>query len=215
MRPLTFTTTAFSSLVDSIVMVGSANFGYSITTTHPSETVARPRAIICEDDVEKLRPRVRFRVAQQVGWVCADLDDIVQETLARFLVAVRQDKLHSPAAVGAFLNSICRNVIFEYRRRLMRDGVMPEIIPDPSDKRLSGAEQLEIRDAITQGLAQLSSRDRQILRAFYIEEKTKEEILALTGLSYEQFRVVLCRAKERFRTSYNARLQQARGQRHL
>jgi RNA polymerase sigma-70 factor (ECF subfamily) len=162
-----------------------------------------------------LRPKVRFRVAHQVGWACADLDDIVQETLARFLIAVREDRIHSPAAVGAFLNSICRNVIFEYRRRLMRDDVMPEIMSDPTDQRLSGAEQFEIRDAIALGLAQLSARDRQILRALYIEEKTKEEILALSGLSYEQFRVVLCRAKERFRAFYSARLQQAPRRPHL
>jgi RNA polymerase sigma-70 factor, ECF subfamily len=161
-----------------------------------------------EDEIEKLRPKVRFRVAHEVGWACADLNDMVQDILTRFLLAVRQEKVRDPAAVGAFLNGICRNVIYEYRRRLLREDAMPEIIPDPADKRLSGAEQFEMRDAIAIGLAQLSARDREILRAFYIEEKSKEEILEASGLSYEQFRVVLCRAKERFRAIYNGRVQQ-------
>jgi DNA-directed RNA polymerase specialized sigma24 family protein len=108
------------------------------------------------------------------------------------------------AAVGGFLNGICRNVIFEYRRRVAR-GDVPEDVPERADRRLSGAGQFELREAIAQGMAQRSARDREILRAFYIEEKPKEEILAARGLSYDEFRVVLCRAKERFRAIYNAR----------
>lgn len=161
-----------------------------------------------EDEIEKLRPRVYFRVAHEAGWACADLDDMVQESLTRFLLALREQKVRDPAAGGAFLNGICRNVVYEYRRRLLREDAMAEIIPDPADKRLSGAEQFEMRDAIAVGLAQLSARDREILRAFYIDERSKDAILAASGLSYEQFRVVLCRAKERFRAIYTGRVQQ-------
>ena len=51
-------------------------------------------------------------------------------------------------------------------------------------------------------MEQLSPRDRRILRAYYLEEKSKEEILNATGMTDENFRVVLCRAKERFRNIY-------------
>ena len=157
---------------------------------------------VTEADIETLRPRVRLRVAHTIGFACADLDDIVQETLTRFLLALRDGKVRDDAA-GAFLNSICRNVIFEYRRRIHREEGMPESIPEPLDQHISGAEQVEIRDAIARSLAQLSERDREILRAFYIEEKPKEEIYIAYGITYEQFRVVLCRAKERFLTIYS------------
>ena len=60
----------------------------------------------------------------------------------------------------------------------------------------------ELRQAIAQGMEQLSERDRRILRAFYLEEKSKDEILRQTGMTDENFRVVLCRAKERFRAIY-------------
>jgi RNA polymerase sigma-70 factor, ECF subfamily len=156
-----------------------------------------------DGDVEKLRPKVRLKVGYELGFFCPDIDDIVQETLTRFLLAVKDGKLRNPEALGPFLNGICRNVILEYRRRSMREAPMPEVIPEPPARGIPDAGLLEIRQAIAQGMELLASRDRQVLTAFYLEEKTKDEILKLTGMSDENFRVVLCRAKERFRAIYN------------
>jgi RNA polymerase sigma-70 factor, ECF subfamily len=155
-----------------------------------------------EEDLEKLRPRVRFKVSYDVGFYCPDVDDIVQEALMRFMVAAREDKIRDQAALGAFLNGICRNVVSEYRRRNMRDEPMPEVVPEPPGKSIPEAELFELRQAIAQGMEQLSERDRRVLRAFYLEEKSKDEILKQTGMTDENFRVVLCRAKERFRAIY-------------
>jgi RNA polymerase sigma-70 factor (ECF subfamily) len=155
-----------------------------------------------DDELEKLRPKVRFKVSYEVGFYCPDVDDIVQETLSRFLVATREDKILNPAAVGAFINGICRNVISEYRRRNMRDEPMPEVVPEPPSKAIPDGDLFELRDAIARGLEQLSERDRRVLRGFYLEEKSKDDILKQTGMSDENFRVVLCRAKERFRAIY-------------
>ena len=79
---------------------------------------------------------------------------------------------------------------------------MPEVVPEPPGKSIAEAELFELRQAITQGMQQLSERDRRVLRAFYLEEKSKDEILKQTGMTDENFRVVLCRAKERFRAIY-------------
>ena len=155
-----------------------------------------------DEDLEKLRPRVRFKVSYDVGFYCPDVDDIVQEALMRFMVAAREEKIQNPAALGAFLNGICRNVVSEYRRRNMRDEPMPEVVPEPPGKSIPEAELFELRQAIAQGMEQLSERDRRVLRAFYLEEKSKDEILKQTGMTDENFRVVLCRAKERFRAIY-------------
>src|SRR5579863_2439415 len=127
------------------------------------------------EDLEKLRPKVRFKVRYDVGFYCPDVDDIVQEALMRFMVAARDDKIHNPAAVGAFLNGICRNVVSEYRRRNMRDEPMPEVVPEPPGKSIPESERFELSQAITEGLEQLSERDRRLLRAFYLEEKSKDE----------------------------------------
>jgi RNA polymerase sigma-70 factor (ECF subfamily) len=154
------------------------------------------------EDLEKLRPRLRYKVAYDVGFYCPDLEDIVQEALMRFMVAAQEDKIRDQAALGAFLNGICRNVVSEYRRRNSRDEPMPEVVPEPPGKSIPEADLFELRQAIASGLEQLSERDRRVLRAFYLEEKSKDEILKQTGMTDENFRVVLCRAKERFRAIY-------------
>ena len=167
-----------------------------------------------EDDLETLRPKVRFKVRYEVGFYSPDVDDIVQETLARFLVAAREQKILNPAAMGAFLNGICRNVISEYRRRNMRDEPMPEVVPEPPAQRIAEADLFDLRQAIAQGLEQLSERDRRVLRGFYLEEKSREEILRETGMTDENLRVVLCRAKERFRAIYVEQTKHRGGSRH-
>ena len=155
-----------------------------------------------DEDLEKLRPKVRFKVCYDVGFASPDVDDIVQEALMRLMTAAREDKIQNPAAIGAFVNGICRNVVSEYRRRNMRDEPMPEVVPEPPDKSIPEADLYELRQAIAKGMEQLSDRDRRVLKAFYLEEKSKDEILKQSGMTDENFRVVLCRAKERFRAIY-------------
>jgi RNA polymerase sigma-70 factor (ECF subfamily) len=166
------------------------------------------------EDLEKLRPRLRFKVCYELGFYCPDVDDIVQETLARFLVASNQQHIHNPSALGAFLNGVCRNVISEYRRRNMRDEPMPEVVPEPPGKGIGEADLFNLRQAISHGLEQLSERDRRVLRSFYLEEKSREEILREMNMTDENLRVVLCRAKERFRAIYLEQTQHRGPSRH-
>ena len=167
-----------------------------------------------DEDLEKLRSRLRYKVGYEVGFYCPDVDDIVQETITRVLVATREEKIQNPAAVGAFLNGVCRNVISEYRRRNMRDDPMPEVVPEPPSNGIGATDLFDLRQAIAQGLDQLAERDRRVLRAFYLEEKSRGEILKETGLTDENLRVVLCRAKERFRAIYVEQTKHRRPSRH-
>ena len=166
------------------------------------------------EELEKLRLKLRFKVCYEVGFACPDVEDIVQETLARFLVASQDDKIRNTEAAGAFLNGICRNVILEYRRRSQRDEPMPDVVPEPPGRSLAETDLFELRQAIARGLADLPERDRRILRSFYLEEKTKEEILLQTGLSDQNFRVILFRAKEKFRAIYLEQTKHQAGLRH-
>jgi RNA polymerase sigma-70 factor (ECF subfamily) len=158
--------------------------------------------ILSDDELDQLRRRLRFKVRYDIGFYCPDVEDIVQETLTRYVTATQEGKIRNSAAGGAFVYGICRNVISEYRRRNLREEPMPEVAPEPAPKTLPEADLFELRQAVAAGLEQLSERDRRILRAFYLEEKSKEEILKQTGLTEENFRVVLCRAKERFRAIF-------------
>jgi RNA polymerase sigma-70 factor (ECF subfamily) len=48
----------------------------------------------------------------------------------------------------------------------------------------------------------MRERDRDLLRAIFLEEKEKEEICREFGVDREYLRVLLHRAKERFRLSF-------------
>ncbi|HVV44303.1 MAG TPA: hypothetical protein VHC72_03835, partial [Bryobacteraceae bacterium] len=96
----------------------------------------------------------------------------------------------------------CRNVILEYRRRVRREPLADPDIPVKDTGVRPEAEVFEMRQAIDQGLAELAERDQRILRSLYLEGREKEDICREWGMTDAQFRVVLFRAKERFRRAY-------------
>jgi len=160
------------------------------------------------DNLERYRLKLRYKVCYHLGSSCPDVEDVVQETLIRFLRALRDEKIRNPESTAAFLSGICNNVIQEYRRRAWK-----EPLSDPDSSLAERAEApevdvLELRQAIAVAMTQLSQRDQDILRAFSLEERDKEEICRSMGCSDGQFRVALFRAKERFRRIYQEALKQ-------
>lgn len=152
--------------------------------------------------LDQFRVKLRYKVRYHLGSACPDVEDLVQETLVRFLRFAEENRIRNPDNVGAFLNGVCNNVILEYHRKSGREEPYE---PDLHDERQSvepQAEVLECREAVNAGLAQLSARDHSMLRAFYLEEKSTEEICQALGTTEAQFRVALFRAKERFRKIY-------------
>ncbi len=159
-----------------------------------------------EHSIERLRLKLRYKVLYHVGHNCADVDDLVQESIVRFLRAEQRNQIRNTEEVGAFLNGVCRNVILEYRRRSRREPLADPDIPIPDIGIRPEAEILEMRDSIETGLAELAERDRTILRALYLDGKEKEDICKEWSMSDAQFRVVLFRAKERFRRVYGTEM---------
>lgn len=159
-----------------------------------------------DEMLAKFRYKLQNKIRYHVGGACPDVEDLVQETLVRFLRFAGGDKIRNPGNLGAFLNGVCNNVILEYRRRLWREEPYePEF---HQDRHAAGpeADLMEVREAIDAGLAQLSDRDHAILRSFYLEGASRGEICQALGIADAQFRVALFRAKERFRKIYNASL---------
>jgi DNA-directed RNA polymerase specialized sigma24 family protein len=163
--------------------------------------------------IENFRRKLLYKLRYHLGSFCPDVEDLAQDTLARFLECSREGKIRNEDRIGAFLSGICNNVMHEYRRRLWR-----EIAYDPD---LHGnrsvppeAERVDMQDAILAGLLQLSARDRTVLREFLLDERSKEVICRELGLTDPQFRLVLFRAKERFRQIYTGGLKQLSARRH-
>ena len=156
--------------------------------------------------LDKLRLKLRCKVRYHVGGVCPDVEDLVQETLVRFLRFAKEERIRNPANVGAFLNGVCNNVILEYRRRIWRDDPGTREVSDGGYSAQAEVELMEVRAAIEAGLAQLADRDHAILRYLYLEDRSREEICRVLGLTDAQFRVALFRAKDRFRKIYKESL---------
>lgn len=160
---------------------------------------------LTEPAIDRLRLKLRYKVLYHLGHGCADVDDLVQETLARFFRAEQRHVIRNTEEFGAFLNGVCRNVILEYRRRIRREPPIDPDVPIPDAGVRPDADIFELRDAIDNGLKELAERDRAVLRSLYLEGLDKEEICKQWGMSDAQFRVVLFRAKERFRRVYSTR----------
>jgi len=139
-----------------------------------------------------------------------DVDDVRQETFLRVLRTVRApDGLRDPGALGAFVNSVCTNVLRESGRSLRRFDETPDdsdSIPDESSAgALSELISTERGAAVRQVLESLPQRDRDLLRAIFFEERNKTQVCEELGVTRDYLRVLVHRAKNLFRTLYQER----------
>jgi RNA polymerase sigma factor (sigma-70 family) len=132
-----------------------------------------------------------------VGYWSPDAEDIVQETITRVLRAAGENGIRNPESLAAFASATCNNVIHEHRRSFWRETPNDGTLPEGTSG--SHAEAVEARDAVSHALPLLNARDRDLLRAFYLEEKSTDDICFEFHLTPGNMRVALFRARERFR----------------
>lgn len=145
-----------------------------------------------------LKLRNRLRSAQLI-------EDVRQETLLRVLKVVRSKGIEQPERLGAFVHSVCRNVLMEQLRMEGRHAPLAEDGPEPVDARVDierPIHQEEMRTAIETVLEALPAKDRSILRMLFLKEAPKEEICRLLNVDQDYLRVLLHRAKSRFRAEF-------------
>ena len=152
---------------------------------------------INEEALRALRERLLFKVRYHVGYWSPDAEDIVQETITRVLRAAVENGIRNPQSWAAFASATCNNVIHEHRRNFWRETGADENTPQATSA--SHAAVIEAREAVGWALPQLSVRDRDLLRAFYLDEKSPDDICAELNLTPGTFRVALFRARERLR----------------
>ncbi|HLY98546.1 MAG TPA: sigma-70 family RNA polymerase sigma factor [Candidatus Angelobacter sp.] len=134
------------------------------------------------------------------------IDDISQETFLRVLVAVRvKNVIHDPNRLGPFVNSTCDNILREHWRSSVRDQHVDLETIDVLDDRPDLEQvmlQEENRKLVGEVLATLSRRDRDCIRALFFEQRDKDEVCRLFGVTRDYLRVLLHRAKNSFREHY-------------
>lgn len=133
------------------------------------------------------------------------IDDIRQETFARVLTILkRENALDHPERLGAFVNSVCNNVMMEHFRSSTRAQGFEEDF-DPPDENIDMDRAMVSEQAqkqVSQILAKLPERDRQILKQLFLEEKNKDDICREMGVDRDYLRVLLHRAKSQFRAKF-------------
>lgn len=137
------------------------------------------------------------------------VDDVRQETFTRVMAILRRDGgIRQPERFGAFVNSICKNVLRENTRELYRtQALQPDHLESPDPERVVDLERAlisqETKEKVLEILAEMKERDRDLLRAIFLEEKDKNEICRDFGVDREYLRVLLHRAKGRFRSTFD------------
>jgi RNA polymerase sigma-70 factor (ECF subfamily) len=145
-----------------------------------------------------LRLKLRSRLRSGNG-----IEDIIQETLFRVIQAVRRPgSITQPERLGAFVHSVCTNVMREYLRREGRYDAIDEHTFDVEqpgghpDSLLISAQRVGI---VRRVLEELPEKDRELLRATFLEEADRTQLIEKYGVSDEYFRVLLFRARTKFR----------------
>ena len=150
----------------------------------------------------KLRSRLRSPHA---------VEDVRQETFLRVLAVLRRDGgLRQPERLGAFVNTVCNNVLFEqYRAAGRGESLDSEDAPEPADQgkdALEIASSRQLASKVREILLELPERDRALLKAVFLEECDRDEVCRMFGVDREYLRVLLHRAKQVFKQEYIKRI---------
>jgi RNA polymerase sigma-70 factor (ECF subfamily) len=135
------------------------------------------------------------------------VEDLRQETFIRVIVKVRQEGgVRQPERFGAFVNSICNNVLLEYYRSSGKNQQpLEEAHLEIPDKVIDLEGMLVTKQSgefVRQILGAMPKRDRALLRALFFDEKEKDAVCQEMGVDRDYLRVLLLRAKDKFRALY-------------
>ena len=146
----------------------------------------------------KLRTRLRSRHL---------VEDVRQETFLRVFSAIRRNAIKQPERLGAFVNSICNHVLFEVYRAEMHNPNLGDSAPELADDAPGPETHFAIRQnklLVQHILEELPVRDREVIRQLFLEERRNDEVCDDLQVSRDYLRVLLHRAKQRFRAILQA-----------
>jgi RNA polymerase sigma-70 factor (ECF subfamily) len=134
------------------------------------------------------------------------IEDVRQETFTRVFASLRSGKLRQADRLGAFVNSICNNVLLEQYRSSSRDSSLEdedqEQFPAPPVDVLGAIAAKQMGDKIREILEELPEKDRRLLREVFLEERDKDDVCRDFGVDRDYLRVLLHRAKQSFKSLY-------------
>lgn len=149
-------------------------------------------------DLLTIKLRSRLRSSQAV-------EDLRQETLLRVFQYLRREGVRHPERLGAFVNSVCNNVLLEFFRAGKRDNPLPETAgeyasdePGPEAVFVSEERKHQVRKA----LSELPQKDQELLRLVFFEDQDKDDVCRRFGVDRDYLRVLLHRGIGRLRRGF-------------
>jgi len=140
----------------------------------------------------KLRRRLRSMHA---------IEEVRQEVFLRTLERLGQ--IVDGRKLGAFVNSTCNHVLMEYYRQESRAVSLDEQPEKAGTTDLeAGYDSAHNTARVRAVLDAMGDRDAAILRALFIDDVHKDEICERYGIDREYLRVLLHRAKGKFRAAF-------------
>ncbi len=147
----------------------------------------------------QLKLRSRLHSAQAI-------EDVRQETFTRVFASLRGGKIRQPERLGAFVNSMCNNVLLEHYRSSARDSSLEDEeekdFPAVTVDVLGAIAARQMGEKVREILEKLSEKDRRLLREVFLEERDKDEVCRDFGVDRDYLRVLLHRAKQSFKSLY-------------
>lgn len=138
--------------------------------------------------------RLLYRVAYHTTGNQQDAEDLLQDTYLKLWT--KRDDLPPEAQSEAYLITLMRNLYRDQRRlkHIETVDIDPHSIPLPVEGEPEGVsgDHAELQSLINK----LPDKQRQVMQAHIIEDRTYEEIEQDTGLSNGNIRVIISRAKQ-------------------
>ncbi|MBL8863984.1 MAG: sigma-70 family RNA polymerase sigma factor [Planctomycetia bacterium] len=137
-----------------------------------------------------------------------DVEDIAAEVLLQIVAddykVLRQ--FRGNASLSTYLTVIARRICVHEltRRQAVREAIRKgearvDDVPDSAEGSIAEIKSLERLDEVDRLLRKLSGKEREIVRLFYLEGRTYEEISTETGVPVNTIGAVLSRAREKLR----------------
>jgi RNA polymerase sigma-70 factor (ECF subfamily) len=147
----------------------------------------------------QIKLRARLRSPELVQDAC-------QETFLRVIRFLRSGQtLDNAASLPGFIHAVCHNVALELLRSHTRHPQTPENAPEAPDLNPGPESQFaagQRRELVGRVLGEMNEKDRQLLRRVFLEEEDKDQVCQEFQVDRNYLRVLLHRARIRFRAVF-------------
>ena len=147
-----------------------------------------------------------FRLALRITLNSAEAEDVVQETMIR--VWTRREQWSEIESIEAFTTTICRNLALDRQKRMSNQqlslNAQEHDTPDFST-RANPEQQTVVNDRISlvkRLMDELPEKQRSCMQLRDIEGKAYKEIAEVMGISEQQVKVSIFRARQTIRQRF-------------